>query len=211
MGPRFIDISTPIENGMAGFPGDPAVRIERVHSLDRGDPYNLSSVSFGTHTGTHVDPPIHFIPGGATVDALDLDELNGPCVVVPIPPSARTIQASDLAGVPREVERLLFQTSNSSRWASEPGFFADYVALDPSAAEALVARGVRLVGIDALSIESDPTGRFPVHHRLLGAGVVILEGLRMGGVRPGPYELCLLPLNIRAGDGGPARAVLRVP
>jgi len=210
MGPRFIDISTPIEAGMAGFPGDPEVRIERVHALARGDPYNLSALHFGTHTGTHVDPPCHFLPDGATVDELDLGQLNGPCRVFGVPPTVRTIRASDLAGLPPAVERLLLQTSNSARWASATGFFPDYVSLDPSAADLLVERGVRLVGIDALSIESDPTSRFPVHHRLLGAGVLIVEGLRLAGVPPGPYELQILPLRIRGGDGGPARAVLRV-
>ncbi len=209
MGRRFIDISTPIENGMAGFPGDPEVRIQRSHSLERGDPYNLSSLAFGTHTGTHVDPPIHFIPGGATIDQLDLDRLNGPCFVASIPSSVHVVQASDLASVPPDVERLLLQTSNSARWESSAGFFPDYVALAPSAAEALVARGVRLIGLDAQSIESDPTNRYPVHHLLLGAGVLILEGLRLAGVAPGRYELGLLPLRIRDGDGGPSRAVLR--
>jgi arylformamidase len=208
---RFIDISTPIEDGMAGFPGDPSVRVERVRSLERGDAYNLSHLSLGSHTGTHVDPPLHFIPGGTSVDALDLGRLNGRCHVVQVPASVRSIRAADLAGVPRNAERLLLRTSNSDRWAASPAFFPDYVALDPSAAEALAARGLRLVGLDSLSIESDPTERFPVHHRLLGAGVLILEGLRLAGVEPGEYELRLLPLRIVGGDGGPSRAVLVAP
>jgi arylformamidase len=204
----LIDISTPIENGMGGFPGDPRVRLERVRSLDRGDAYNLSSMEMGTHTGTHVDPPIHFLPGGATIDQVALDRLNGSCYVARLPVSVRTVRATDLAAVPQGVERLLLRTSNSDRWAAGPQFFPDYVALDPTAAEVIVSRGVRLVGIDALSIESDPTGRFPVHHRLLAAGVLILEGLRLAAVEPGGYELHLLPLRIAGGDGGPARAAL---
>jgi len=207
----LIDISTPIEDGMPGFPGDPAVRVQRVRSLERGDPYNLSSLEMGSHTGTHVDPPIHFIRGGATIDQVDLHRLNGACHVHRLPDSVRVIRGVDLAGVPPGVERLLLRTSNSARWQAGRGFFEDYVALDLSAADALVERGVRLVGLDALSIESDPTNRFPVHHRLLGSDVLILEGLRLGEAPPGPYDLRLLPLRLVQGDGGPARAVLVSP
>jgi arylformamidase len=207
----LIDISIPIEDGMPGFPGDPVVRVQRVRSIDKGDPYNLSSLDMGSHTGTHVDPPIHFVRGGATIDQVDLHRLNGPCHVHRVPDSVRVIRGVDLAGVPPGVERLLLRTSNSTRWQAGLGFFEDYVALERSAADALVERGVRLVGLDALSIESDPTNRFPVHHRLLGSDVLILEGLRLGDVPPGPYELRLLPLRILHGDGGPARAVLVAP
>ena len=207
---RILDISIPISAGMARFPGDPAIQIERTHSIDRGDPYNLSAISMGSHTGTHIDPPVHFLPQGATLDQVDLAVLNGPCEVVGVPPGPDRIGAHAFDHVAAETHRVLFRTTNSDRWARKEEFFPDYVALSEEGAEAAVARGIRLVGIDSLSIERSGSG-FPVHHRLLGASVVILEGLRLAAVPPGRYQLRCLPLRIQGGDGGPARALLLPP
>lgn len=208
---ELIDISMDLATTMPRFPGDPEFHLEAVHAIARGDGYNLSEVRMGTHAGTHVDPPLHFFPGGIPTDGLDLSTLNGPCEVVQVPDDVARIRISDLGRVPAGSERILFRTRNSERWSHEAGFFPDYVALDISAADELAARGVRLVGIDALSVESDPAGRYPVHHALLGRGVLILEGLRLAGVAPGQYELRCLPLKLRGGDGGPARAALVAP
>ncbi|MGI0132416.1 MAG: cyclase family protein [Thermoplasmata archaeon] len=205
---RVIDISMPVYPGMPCFPGDPAVTVQRTHSIDRGDAYNVSTVNLGTHTGTHVDPPIHFLNDGVGIDAVDLGRLNGPCWVHAVPSSARLIDAAALRDVPAGTSRLLLKTRNSARWVSEDRFFPDYVALSPDGAREALHRGVRLVGIDALSIESDTSGTFPVHHALLGEGALILEGLRLAEVAPGPYQLACLPLRLRGGDGGPARAML---
>lgn len=206
---RWIDISTPIRPGMAGFPGDPPVEFENVRSLKAGAPYALSKITMGSHVGTHVDPPAHFLEGGASADQLDLDRLNGPALVHQLPETTRRVTAEELRKVPPGTHRLLLRTSNSDRWESASGFFPDYVALDPSAAERLVELEVRLVGVDSLSIESDPAEQYPVHHRLLRAGVAILEGLRLASVVPGSYELRCLPLRLVGADGAPARAVLR--
>ena len=205
---RRFDISMPVYPGMPSFPGDPAVAVERTHSIDRGDAYNVSVVSLGTHTGTHVDPPVHFLRDGVGIDRVDVSLLNGPCAVHEIPGGVRLVDADALQDVPAGTTRLLLKTSNSARWVAEDRFFPDYVALSPEGAREALKRGVRLVGIDALSIENDATGTYPVHHALLGAGAVILEGLRLAEVPPGPYRLACLPLRLRDGDGGPARAVL---
>jgi arylformamidase len=205
---RRIDISMPLRVGMAAFPGDPAFGSTPTHSLVAGDAYNVSALAFGSHAGTHVDPPRHFFPNGATVDQLDLGILNGPCVVVEVDPTRTEVGAREVGAVPVGSERVLFRTSNSERWRRRPEFFGDYVALTPPAADTLLGRGVRLVGIDALSVESDPTGQFPVHHALLGEGTLILEGLLLSEAPPGPYELECLPLRLENGDGGPARALL---
>jgi len=200
----------PLFSGMPAFPGDPAFRDEPARSLARGDAYNLSSLALGSHAGTHVDPPRHFFEQGTTVDRLDVSALNGPSYVVELPPDLSAVRAKEVARVPAGAERVLFRTSNSTRWARDLAFFPDYVSLDVTAADELVARGdVRLVGIDSLSIETDPTGRFPVHHALLGAGIPILEGLLLADAPAGRYDLACLPLRIRDGDGGPARALLR--
>jgi len=206
---RRIDISMPLFPGMPAFPGDPLFATERSHALDRGDPYNLSALRLGSHTGTHVDPPVHFLPGGLTIDRIDLSQLNGPCRIVDVAGSEIGVPA--LTSLPPGTERVLLRTPNSARWRERLEFFPEYTALAAGGAQLLADRGVRLVGIDSLSIERDPSGKFPVHHRLLGSGVLILEGLLLADVVPGEYELTCLPLNLRAGDGGPARALLSTP
>jgi arylformamidase len=208
---RQLDISMPLFAGMPAFPGDPLFRSEKVRAIVRGDAYDISRLSFGSHAGTHIDPPVHFVPDGPSLDQIDLEALNGPCQVVGVSESIRTVGDREVGGVSPGTRRVLFRTANSERWRRRLEFFSDYVGLDPSAAEALVDRGVRLVGIDSLSVERDSTGRFPVHHRLLGAGVLILEGLLLAEATPGNYELRCFPLRVREGDGGPARAVLLAP
>jgi arylformamidase len=205
---RYVDISMPVHPGMPAFPGDPVVEVLPTHSVARGDPYNVSHLSLGSHAGTHIDPPRHFRDDGMPVDQLDLDALNGPCVVAGIPPSIDRIGVAELGLLPHGAERVLFRTRNSSRWNAERSFFSDYVSLTLPGAEELVRRGVRLVGIDSLSIESGGETGYPVHHALLGRGVAILEGLLLDQAPPGRYALECLPLRIRDGDGAPARALL---
>jgi len=205
---RRIDISMPLFRGMPSFPGDPEFTSTPLRSIGRGDPYSLSGLSLGSHAGTHVDPPVHFIPNGTTVDDLDLGVLNGPCRVVQVDAPATSVGPEDVAKLPTETARVLFRTSNSARWASSLTFFPDYVGLTLAAAHALVDRGVRLVGIDALSVENDPSENFPVHHALLRRGILILEGLLLAAAPAGEYGLECLPLRLRDGDGGPARATL---
>lgn len=205
---RRIDVSMPLADGTPAFPGDPVFQAHRVRTLGHGSAYNLSLVELGSHTGTHVDPPLHFFDGGTPVDRLDLHQLNGPCEVVDIPAGVRTVGPSELAGIPPGTERVLLRTENSSRWAARLEFFPEYVALGLEGARRLRELGVRMVGIDALSIEADPTDTFPVHRDLLGHGVVIVEGLLLADAPAGPAELVCLPLRLVGGDGGPARAVL---
>ena len=206
---RRIDISWSLYAGMPSFPGDPPFVREPVRSIARGDPYNLSAIRLGTHAGTHVDPPIHFVAGGATIDRVDLDQLNGPCRVVDVPASATSVGPAEVGALPPGTERVLFRTSNSPKWQRRPEYFPEYVAVAPTAAHPLLARGVRVVGIDSLSIERDSTGTFPVHHALLGGGALIVEGLLLAEAPAGNYELECFPLKLRDGDGGPARAALR--
>ncbi|EQD72748.1 putative cyclase [mine drainage metagenome] len=208
---RILDISMPLFEGMPCFPGDPAFQSQRSHDMARGDPYNVSTLTFGSHAGTHVDPPNHFVPGGDPIDRVPLSDLNGPCRVLQIPDAIPSIGADDLPPTAPGVTRVLLRTRNSARWAMRLEFFTDFVALDESGARELRRRGIRLVGIDALSIERDTDGTFPVHRELLGASVRIVEGLLLKDVPPGDYELRLAPLKITGGDGGPARAYLLAP
>lgn len=206
---RIFDISIPISTDMPVYPGDPAVTIEPVLQISKGDLANVSRLSFGNHTGTHVDPPVHFVPGGRTVDQLDLDALYGPAVVVDMLPVEKVITAGDLdrAKLPPRTQRMLFKTRNSELW-DKSGFQKDFVAFSPDAAGWLVAHGVRLVGIDYLSAEAYGAPQPLAHRTLLGAGVVIVEGLNLANIAPGDYTLACLPIKIKNGDGAPARAIL---
>lgn len=201
----LIDISQPLRSGLPVWPGDPPLEIARLGE----ELPSVSHLSLGTHAGTHVDPPAHFIAGAATVDELSLDVLVGDAWLARIGgPGPITAAELERADIPPATARLLLCTDNASRPAT--AFDPDYVALAPDAAQWLLTRGVRLVGIDAPSIEPFDSPGEPVHHLLLAAGVAIVEGLVLGHVLPGAYELICLPLLVRGGDGAPARVVLRV-
>jgi arylformamidase len=214
---RIWDISLPIAAGMLVWPGDPPVSMAPAARISAGAVANVSELRLGSHTGTHVDPPSHFLDGAPAADQVPLDALIGDCTVVEIPRSSGTIGPADLeAAHLGGATRVLFKTGNSARWSlPEPAFPAAYASLSAAGAAWLVRHGVRLVGIDFLSIEApgegggDPT--YPAHRALLGAGVVIVEGLDLSAVEPGPYRLICLPLRLAGGDGAPARAVLLGP
>jgi arylformamidase len=205
----IYDISLPISESLPVWPGDPGIRITQPSHLDRGDAATVTRLDMGAHTGTHVDAPAHFIPGGSGVDALDLDVLVGPARVVHAL-EGDVLSTEVLGGlqIPPGTERVLFRTCNSDHWArGAREFTEDFVAITEGGARWLVERGVRLVGIDYLSV-----GPFnapaPTHRILLRAGVILLEGLNLSGVAAGVYQLVCLPLRIVGADGAPARAIL---
>ncbi|HTW55042.1 MAG TPA: cyclase family protein [Thermoplasmata archaeon] len=208
---RWVDVSLPLGPHTPAFPGDPPVELAPVTRMDRGGPYALSRLTLGTHAGTHLDPPRHFFPDAPGVDRIDPDLLIGPAVVVEVADEVSVIGPAEVDAAPRGTVRLLFRTRNSARWAAGAGFFPDFVALSLAGADRAVARGVRLVGVDALSVESGGEPRYPVHRRLLAAGIAIVEGLVLDAVPPGPCEFACLPLRLVDGDGGPARALVARP
>lgn len=197
---------------MPTWPGESGPTVEPLKRIARGDSSNVSLVTFGDHTGTHVDPPVHFLAGANAVDKLPIDALVGPCRVVGYGEDDH-ISATWLAAasIPRGTERVLFKTRNSELWRDGAhAFKEDFIALDETAAHWLVEAGVKLVGIDYLSIEPFGSGRIghPVHHALLRAQVVIIEGLDLHDVAPGAYEIFCGPLKIAGGTGSPARVLL---
>jgi arylformamidase len=199
---QIIDLSVPVSPSTVTWKDEAPPVIERVSSIE-ADGYNLSRLVLGTHTGTHIDAPLHFIEGGGSVGAIALGALIGPVLVVDARDVAEEIDAQL---VEREVsagcERVLFATRNSELW-KEPGFRSDFVGISPEAASLLVERGARLVGIDYLSV-----GSAEAHRELLSHGVVLLEGLDLTNVAAGSYRLAVLPLRVAGVDGAPARAVL---
>lgn len=204
---RLYDITRTLAPGMPTWPGEPGPELTALKRMAAGDPANVSHLGLGVHTGTHVDAPVHFIEGAPAAETLPLDALCGPARVVRIAdPEAVRVAELERGGL-RGVSRVLFQTRNREL-IGETSFRRDFVYLAPAAAEWLVAQGVRLVGIDYLSVEAFAAPRPLTHLTLLRAGVVIVEGLDLRAPPPGDYELWCLPLKLAGADGAPARAVL---
>ncbi len=205
---KVHDISLTLCPHMPVYPGEPQPTIKPLSQIAHGDVANISLLTLASHTGTHIDAPYHFLADGQTVDELPLDALVGPALVVQVQ-AAQEITAADLESlaVPQGTERLLLKTRNSELWRQET-FQTDFVALAADAARWLVERGIRLVAIDYLSVERFGAESFEVHETLLGAGIVVVEGVDLRQVSPGSYFLACLPLKIEGGDGAPARAVL---
>lgn len=205
----WIDISVALRNGMPHWPDNPPVRIERTSDLACGDEVTVSHLSLGSHTGTHMDAPAHFLRGGKGLDEMDPAETIGPARVVPIRDPAvisrREIEAQGVVAG----ERVLFRTRNSEAGWPEREFMRDFVYLSTEAAQWLAARRVRVVGTDYLSIGGYGKNGPEVHRILLQAGIWIIEGLDLLAAPPGPCDLLCLPLKILGSDGAPARALLR--
>jgi arylformamidase len=205
---KLIDVSVPLDEQLPTYPGNTPFALEPVKRLAQGGSSNVSSLHASLHTGTHVDAPCHFFDGAAGTEALSLEMLIGRARVIEIPTrkavSVEDVRAFDLT----EDVRLLIKTHNSQLWGS-PTFHSDYIGVTEAAARYLVANGIKVLGVDYLSVEVFKAPGAPAHHLLLGAGVTIIEGLDLRNVDQGIYELICLPLRVVGGDGAPARVVLR--
>jgi arylformamidase len=206
---EWVDISVTIKPGMVRWPGDPEIRKEPFRAMERGDVCNVSSLAFGSHTGTHMDAPLHFIRNGRTLDKMPLDATIGPCRVIEIK-DRESVKVEEIAD--RRIkrgERILFKTRNSGRCWKTDIFDEDFVYISREAAEFLAEKRIRTVGIDYLSVGGFRKDGVETHHALLGAGIWIIEGLNLSKIKPGKYELNCLPIKILGSDGAPARALLR--
>jgi arylformamidase len=206
-GMKIYDVTVPLSKESVVYPGDPHVKINRRTKVNEDESkYNLSRYSFSSHAGTHVDPPFHLIEGGITVDNLPLELLIGRARVVEV--TAPVINEAVLEEFDFTVDaRVLFKTRNSYLWSNK-NFVKDYVYMTPGAARSLVKDGIKLVGIDYLSVDKFD-GEPETHMALLSTGTIIVEGLDLREVEPGDYELICLPLKVKDGDGAPARVILR--
>ena len=208
---KIYDVTVPISGKTPVYEGDPSVDIELKLSMANGDNANVSQICMGVHTATHVDAPNHFIEGTKKIIDLDLNTLIGRCRVVEINKDADAIEPKHVENLDN-AERVLFKTRNSEFWADlEQGFRKDFTYIETDAAEMLIEKGVKLVGLDYLSVEKFDSESPDTHRSFLMNEVVILEGLDLREVPAGEYELICLPLKIAggAGDGAPARTVLR--
>ena len=209
MGSPWIDVSVTLRTGMVSWPGDPPARISHALDMERGDPCTVSLLEMGAHTGTHMDAPAHFVRGGIGIDKMPVDAAIGSARVIPIR-DRTSIKADELARHRiRRGERVLFKTHNSAHCWDTDSFFEDFVYLSATAAQYLVERKVRLVGVDYLSVGGFRADGAETHQALLKAGIWIIEGLNLKRVRPGRVQLFCLPLKISGGDGAPARAIVR--
>jgi arylformamidase len=206
---KWIDISVPLYTGMVHWPGDPAVEIERIMSIESGDPCNVTALSMGAHTGTHMDAPIHFIKDGKSIDTMPLDATIGRARVLEIsdPESVKVDELDSYHIQPGE--RILLKTKNSSRCWGHDTFVEDFVYISHEAAQYLAEQQIQTVGVDYLSVGGYSKDGPETHHALLSAGIWIIEGLNLAQVQAGSYELVCLPLKMVGCDGAPARAVLR--
>lgn len=208
---RIFDITLTLSPELPVWPGDPPLILERIARIESGDEVNLTRLSMSVHSGTHIDAPFHFLGGNSlTVEKISLDDLTGRAYVLQIANSVVLVTREILsqANIPARTRRLLLKTANSIRWENgTQHFYPGFCALSPEAAAYLVERGIRLVGVDYLSVAPFEGGA-PTHQILLKAGVVVVEGLNLSKVPPGRYTLYCLPLKLLGADGAPARAIL---
>jgi arylformamidase len=208
---KLYDISLPISNDLPVWPGDPSVSLMMTKSFLKGDHCNITKIQMGTHSGTHIDAPYHFLKDGATVDTIPIETFIGPCLVVDLDSEVlieeKDLRKYNLAGH----SRILMKTKNSEMWANNirKSFITNYVALGINAVQYLIEMNTILVGIDYLSIESFQSDGKPVHKLLLKNNITILEGLNLSGVKAGVYELICMPLKLQGCEGAPARVLLR--
>jgi arylformamidase len=205
---KLIDVSVPLDSGLASYPGNTPFTLEPVKRIAQGGSSNVSSLHLSAHCGTHVDAPRHFFDAGPGTEALPIERLIGPARVLEVPSGPIDAAALTAAGLAADT-RVLIRTPNSRLWTS-PDFHPEYAGVTESGARLLVERGVQVVGVDYLSVEEFRTPGAPAHHVLLGAGVIVIEGLNLSDVAPGAYRMICLPLRIVGSDGAPARVVLQV-
>jgi len=212
-GTAWIDATATLDPATTPvYEGDAPMKFDFLHDMRKGDGFTLSVYSMGAHSGTHVDAPMHFVLGGATIEQLPLDPFIGPARVIDIPDDVQSINAAELGRHDwKGAERVLFRTRSSLRgWMSSSTFHRDFAYIAPDAAQLLADAGVKLVGIDYISAEQFGAPAGPLTHRiLLGKGIPIVEGLSLAGVSAGDYDLVVLPIKVGGHEGAPARAVMR--
>jgi len=207
---KFHDVSLAISDELPVWPGNPGVSMKQTSSILAGDNANVTQIQMGVHTGTHIDAPSHFEIDGKTIDQLPIELLIGACRVVEIPDSCNYIGPAELAKTDlRGVIRILFKTKNSKLWKYNKKIFQkNFIYLSKEGANFLIEHGIKLVGIDYLSVENFGSLDHATHHLLLRNQVVIIEGLNLSGIFEGEYDLIALPIKLKGADGAPARVIL---
>lgn len=205
----WIDVTVPIRKSMVRWPGDPPVEVDRRLEIGKDSDFNISYLMMSSHTGTHMDAPLHFVPDGLSLDRMPVDATVGPARIIEIrdPESIKPaeLEEHDI----KQGERVLFKTANSSLAWDEMPFMEDYVHITTESAELLAARKVLTLGVDYLSVAAPGPDAVPVHVTLLEAGIWIIEGLYLGDAPPGACQMVCLPLLVEGIEGAPARVIVR--
>ena len=206
---RVIDISVLLGKESLRYPGDLPFSRDSAGSIAAGDMCNLSELHLSAHCGTHIDAPAHFMEEGRTIDHYSARDFIFTALIMDKRGSG-PVRAEDVAAAQvLPGEALLFRTENSTSRRCCNGIYTEkYVYLTEQAALLCVEKGVGLVGIDYISVESPENFDFPVHRTLLGSDILILEGLDLAAVQPGRYTLVCLPLKIEDAEAAPVRAIL---
>lgn len=204
---RWVDVTIPMKPTMTVWPGDPAFSFSPEGRISEGAGCNTSTISMSTHTGTHCDAPWHFEPDGKKLHEVDTQIFFGDAQLIVLP-DVDLIRAEDLPA-DRLLPRVLFKTRNSDYPYDAP-FLNRYVALDASAAQRCVDDGVKLVGVDYLSVAPFKQAGQPTHHILLQADVFVVEGILLQGMSAGVYPFVVLPMHVVDADGAPCRAFVGV-
>ncbi len=207
---KIHDVSLTISPDLVVWPGDPAISLERASKIEEGANANVSHIDMGVHTGTHVDAPCHFLMGAKGIDQVDINVLIGPAIVYQLDDAIDVVNAQVLQklAIPEGTRRVLLKTRNSQYWRDNVmKFQPDFVGIDLDGANYLVEHGIQLIGIDYISVSPYKKSK-PTHEVLLKKGIVIIEGLDLSEIKPGPYQLYCLPVKLKGSDGAPARTVL---
>jgi arylformamidase len=208
-GAAWIDVSVTVRHGMAHWPDNAPIVLERSMDIGRGDVCNVSHLAMGVHSGTHMDGPVHFLHGAAGLDEMPLTATMGEARVIEIADPNQVTVDELRAHQLRSGERVLFRTINSTRCWQTDTFVEDFVYVSEPAAVHLAETGVQTVGIDYLSVGGYHADGAKIHRILLDAGIWIIEGLDLSAVRAGRYDMICLPVKLHESDGAPARAILR--
>jgi len=205
---KWSDVTLPISSQLVTWPGDPAVSMELVHDMLKGAPNNVSKISMGSHTGTHVDAPRHFLKEGKKIEVMPVEIMMGIARVIEIH-NPRVDSAELVDKHVRRGERILLKTRNSAQQWSKSPFNENFVSISQKAAKYLAKKSLKLIGIDYLSVGGFKDDGAEIHRILLGSGAWLIEGLDLSEISPGKYYLVCLPLKFESGDGAPARVILK--
>jgi arylformamidase len=203
---KIIDISVPFEEGMMKYPSLLPFERKWLRSFEKGDQNQVSYIQTPSHNGTHLDAPCHYIKGGKNMDDLPLERFYGIAQVIEVPESYESVSKEFLLSVDIMADKILFKTSNTRLRMKD--FDPSYVYIEPDGAQYLVDKGVKLIGVDYVSVDPKVSPEKPSHHIILGNEVIILECVHLKDVNPGLYTLIAFPLKVTGAEGSLCRAVL---
>lgn len=207
---KIYDLSVNISEELVTFPGDPQYKSENISSLEEGSHFHLSEIHLSNHTGTHIDFPSHVIKNGKTSNDFPLASLIGRGLIIEVPSSELSITKDFIKKQPILANDVVFFKTSNSKLSKNAKFTNNYVYIEPEAAEELLKKKVKIVGIDYMSVDKYEYEDLPVHKLLLSNDVLIVEGLELNDMPVGRCEIYIMPLKINKMDGLPVRVMAEI-